>query len=88
MRCSEGGDHRRGPSRGDRRGREAEALRSIVGRHCSSLGVRRGCSSLRVLRGQLTESSNYRRILDQKQCGVVKCRGREKDGEKLAVSQI
>ena len=33
--------------------------------------------------GQLTESANYRGILDQKQCGVVKCRGREKDGEKL-----
>ena len=33
--------------------------------------------------GQLTESANYRRILDQKQCGVVKCGGKEKDGEKL-----
>ena len=54
-----------------------------MGRHCSSLGVRRECSSLRVLRGQLTESANYRGISDQKQCGVVKCRGREKDGEKL-----
>ena len=32
---------------------------------------------------QLTASANYRGILDQKQCGVVKCRGREKDGEKL-----
>ena len=46
-----GGDHRGGPSRGDPRGRKAEALRSIVSRHCSSLGVHRGCSSLRVLRG-------------------------------------
>ena len=35
--------------------------------------------------GQLTESANYRGTLDQKQCGVVKCRGREKDGEKLAL---
>ena len=31
----------------------------------------------------LTESAKHREILDQKQCGVVKCRGREKDGEKL-----
>ena len=37
--------------------------------------------------GQLTESANYRGILDQKQCGVVKCRGREKDGEKLEQSE-
>ena len=38
-----------------------------------------------VLRGQLTESANYLGILDKKQCGVVKCRGREKYGEKLAL---
>ena len=46
-----GGGDRGGPGRRNRRGGEAEALRSIVGRHCSSLGVRRECSSLRVLRG-------------------------------------
>ena len=41
---------------------------------------------------QLTESANWGSsvrvktiagFLDQKQCGVEKCRGREKDGEKL-----
>ena len=44
-----GRDHQGGPGRRDRRGGETEALRSIVGRHCSSLGVRRGV--------QLTESA-------------------------------
>ena len=46
-----GGDHRGAPSRGDSGGGEAEALRGIVNRHCSSLGVRQECSSLGVLRG-------------------------------------
>ena len=44
-----GGSDRGWSGGGYRRGGEAEALGSIMGRHCSSLGVRRGCSSLRVL---------------------------------------
>ena len=44
-------NHRGGPGGGDRRGGEAETLRSIVDGHCSSLGVRREYSSLRVLSG-------------------------------------
>ena len=38
---------------------------------------------MRVQRGQLTESPDYCGFVFQKQRGVVKCRGREKDGEKL-----
>ena len=37
-----GGSDRGRPGGGYRRGGKAEALRSLVGRHCSSLGVRRG----------------------------------------------
>ena len=46
-----GGSDRGRPGGGHRRGRKAEALGGMMGRHCSSLGVRRGCSSLRVLEG-------------------------------------
>ena len=34
---------------------------------------------------QLTESAEYRVILDQKQCGVEKCRGREIVEAKLEI---
>ena len=44
----------------------------------------RVCSSTEsARRRQLTKSAAYRGIVYQKQRGVVKCRGREKDGEKL-----
>jgi len=36
---------------------------------------------------QLTESAEYRVILDQKQCGVEKCRGREIAEVKLALDE-
>ena len=39
-----GGSDRGRSGGGYRRGGKAEALRSIVGRHCSSLGVRRGAA--------------------------------------------
>ena len=44
-----GGCDRGRPGGGYRRGGKTEDLGSIVARHCSSLGVRRECSSLRVL---------------------------------------
>ena len=53
-------------------------------RYCSSLGVRSQVQLTEsASKGQLTQSADNRGIVYQKQRGVVKCRGREKDGEKL-----